>query len=171
MCGTSSIRIAPTVLVAKNKQLRHNLQKNISCFPLKNPVTDAGRNNTGEVAFLYPDSCQSDLAVAPSMCSDCMMIHEMCHPEEPNHIQRFYKPLSLCKPDWESRKSSSTRSHHNSDQRVTKAVTICVSRSMRMEASRFNSDWDFVRPKDFSWRLKQVIRCWISSRSSTNLAT
>lgn len=45
-----------------------------------------------------------DLIRAPQACIDYVIIHELCHLEEPNHGAGFWKLLGRLMPDWEGRK-------------------------------------------------------------------
>lgn len=45
-----------------------------------------------------------DLIVAPKMCIEYVIVHELCHLKEHNHGQDFYKLLTKLMPDWDSRR-------------------------------------------------------------------
>ncbi len=46
-----------------------------------------------------------ELVKAPIHCIQYVLMHELCHLKEPHHGPRFYRLLSRCLPDWESRKA------------------------------------------------------------------
>ncbi|MEZ6142555.1 MAG: SprT family zinc-dependent metalloprotease [Zavarzinella sp.] len=45
-----------------------------------------------------------DLIIAPKMCIDYVIAHELCHLQEHNHGPRFYRLLNTLMPDWEQRR-------------------------------------------------------------------
>lgn len=45
-----------------------------------------------------------DLIVAPIMCIEYVVVHELCHLREHNHGNDFYRLLKLMMPDWERRR-------------------------------------------------------------------
>lgn len=47
-----------------------------------------------------------DLIRAPQICIDYVIVHELCHLEEPNHGRRFWDLLSRLMPDHEARKAT-----------------------------------------------------------------
>ena len=44
------------------------------------------------------------LVQAPLLCIDCVIVHELCHLEHPNHGRAFYLLLERMLPDWKARK-------------------------------------------------------------------
>ena len=45
-----------------------------------------------------------DLIIAPKMCIEYVIVHELCHLQEYNHSPRFYRLLRKIMPDWEQRR-------------------------------------------------------------------
>ncbi|MCA9090899.1 MAG: M48 family metallopeptidase [Planctomycetaceae bacterium] len=45
-----------------------------------------------------------DLVIAPKMCVDYVIAHELCHLQEHNHGPRFYRLLNSLMPEWEKRR-------------------------------------------------------------------
>ena len=45
-----------------------------------------------------------DLIVAPIMCIEYVVVHELCHLREHNHSSNFYRLLKAMMPDWERRR-------------------------------------------------------------------
>lgn len=45
-----------------------------------------------------------DLIIAPKMCIEYVIVHELCHLQEYNHSPRFYRLLTKLMPDWEKRR-------------------------------------------------------------------
>ncbi|MHB0959283.1 MAG: M48 family metallopeptidase [Pirellulaceae bacterium] len=45
-----------------------------------------------------------DLIIAPKMCIEYVIVHELCHLKEPNHGSGFYRLLQATMPDWERRR-------------------------------------------------------------------
>jgi predicted metal-dependent hydrolase len=46
----------------------------------------------------------SELIVAPIMCIEYVVVHELCHLKEHNHSNAFYRLLKAMLPDWERRR-------------------------------------------------------------------
>ena len=46
----------------------------------------------------------SDLIIAPKMCIEYVIVHELCHLKEHNHGNDFYNLLKKLMPDWERRR-------------------------------------------------------------------
>jgi len=72
---------------APSIQLRHMTQQWGSCSP------------KGKI-LLNPS-----LVKAPRDCIDYVIVHELCHLQEHNHSQRFYRLLSQTLPSWEIHKA------------------------------------------------------------------
>ena len=66
---------------------------------IKNMKTRWGSLSKGGVLTLNPQ-----LIRAPKECIEYVITHELCHLEEHNHGQRFYKLLESRMADWEKRK-------------------------------------------------------------------
>ena len=45
-----------------------------------------------------------DLIIAPKLCIEYVIVHELCHLQEYNHSPRFYRLLRKIMPDWEQRR-------------------------------------------------------------------
>lgn len=45
-----------------------------------------------------------DLIIAPKMCIEYVIVHELCHLQEYNHSPKFYRLLKKLMPDWEQRR-------------------------------------------------------------------
>ncbi|MEQ8852803.1 SprT family zinc-dependent metalloprotease [Gimesia sp.] len=45
-----------------------------------------------------------DLIIAPKMCIEYVIVHELCHLQEYNHSPKFYRLLKKNMPDWEQRR-------------------------------------------------------------------
>ena len=45
-----------------------------------------------------------DLIIAPKMCIEYVIVHELCHLQEYNHSPKFYRLLKKIMPDWEQRR-------------------------------------------------------------------
>ena len=45
-----------------------------------------------------------DLIIAPKMCIEYVIVHELCHLNEHNHGPAFYRLLDAVMPDWEKRR-------------------------------------------------------------------
>lgn len=50
-----------------------------------------------------------DLIIAPKMCIEYVIVHEMCHLKEHNHGPGFYRLLDALMPDWEGRRERLNR--------------------------------------------------------------
>ena len=46
----------------------------------------------------------NELAKAPILCIDYVIVHELCHLLYPNHDRKFFRLLKRIMPDWEKRK-------------------------------------------------------------------
>jgi predicted metal-dependent hydrolase len=45
-----------------------------------------------------------ELIIAPKMCIEYVIVHELCHLKEHNHGPKFYRLLNALMPDWEKRR-------------------------------------------------------------------
>lgn len=45
-----------------------------------------------------------DLIIAPKLCIEYVIVHELCHLKEYNHSPKFYRLLKKIMPDWEQRR-------------------------------------------------------------------
>jgi len=45
-----------------------------------------------------------DLIIAPKLCIEYVIVHELCHLKEHNHGPAFYRLLQALMPDWEQRR-------------------------------------------------------------------
>lgn len=50
-----------------------------------------------------------DLIIAPKLCIEYVIVHELCHLKEHNHGPRFYQLLKTMMPDWEQRRERLNR--------------------------------------------------------------
>ena len=50
-----------------------------------------------------------DLIIAPKMCSEYVIVHEVCHLIEHNHGTDFYRLLQAIMPDWDHRRERLNR--------------------------------------------------------------
>jgi predicted metal-dependent hydrolase len=50
-----------------------------------------------------------DLIIAPKMCIEYVIVHELCHLKEHNHSTGFYRLLLAMMPDWEQRRERLNR--------------------------------------------------------------
>jgi predicted metal-dependent hydrolase len=48
----------------------------------------------------------ADLVRAPQRCIELVVVHELCHLEQPNHGAAFYRLLAEAMPDWKERKAA-----------------------------------------------------------------
>jgi predicted metal-dependent hydrolase len=46
----------------------------------------------------------SEVIVAPMLCIEYVVVHELCHPKEHNHSNVFYRLLKAMTPDWQRRR-------------------------------------------------------------------
>ncbi len=50
-----------------------------------------------------------DLILAPLMCIEYVIVHELCHLKEHNHSSKFYRLLDRMMPDWQQRRERLNR--------------------------------------------------------------
>jgi predicted metal-dependent hydrolase len=84
------------------KAARHGIQANE--FQIRRMSNRWGSCTREGHILLNPD-----LIIAPVICIEYVIAHELCHLKEHNHGNRFYRLLLALMPDWEGRRERLNR--------------------------------------------------------------